>query len=339
MKNKRISAAIMLLLAILCGLLCSCTQGRRNEHSLLTFTDLEFHAGNSKQHISKVQLGVSGGKLYKWVMEKQKLYCYTNGRFQKIATAYGTYGTIHDGHFYYASLAYKLCSYHLESGVHRKLGDLGFYHAADCYAVDDAALAFPTDSERSSYYRLIDGTIAEDTSTHEAYTFGEYTYQLEGDMNLKALIRYDQDGKSTEYESELHNVDMVVFPCSNGLVVTTGADGKKLYYINGASGEIIELFSLDCLGTETTLNIHKDTVYLSVLCYVEHGSLTWKSDPEDVRNGTYCISLSDYRIEKISDEVYSGLFIFDDSGIYACKDTGDVYKLDFNGNVLLALSE
>ena len=37
---------------------------------------------------------------------------------------------------------------------------------------------------------------------------------------------------------------------------------------------------------------------------------------------------------KLSDAVYTGLYIFDDEGIYACDGKGRIYFLDFDANVI-----
>ena len=88
--------------------------------------------------------------------------------------------------------------------------------------------------------------------------------------------------------------------------------------------------------------MYRDTVYLSVKRYQNggtYGAGGSESIPDDTVSGTYRISLSDCSSEKISDEIYSGLFIFDDSGIFACDENGRVYWLDFDGNVIGTLLE
>ena len=102
-----------------------------------------------------------------------------------------------------------------------------------------------------------------------------------------------------------------------------------MYYIDGASGEVTELFTVDCLVSISAVNVYQDYAYLSFSRYGagEIGIVEYK---DDSAKGTYRINLNDHSVEQLSNEVYRGLFIFDDSGIFACDIDGDIYRLDFD---------
>ena len=72
----------------------------------------------------------------------------------------------------------------------------------------------------------------------------------------------------------------------------------------------------------------------------EKGAKGWSAmvgfENDNVK-GTYRINLDDYSMEKISDMIFDGMFIFDDAGIFACDENNKVYKLDFDGNVIKRL--
>ena len=49
--------------------------------------------------------------------------------------------------------------------------------------------------------------------------------------------------------------------------------------------------------------------------------------------GTYRISLKDYSVEKLNDNIYDGLYYFGDAYIYACDRDGGIYRLNLDGSV------
>ena len=51
-------------------------------------------------------------------------------------------------------------------------------------------------------------------------------------------------------------------------------------------------------------------------------------------SGTFRIDTEDFSVEKISDYVYDGLFIFDNESIFACDTGKNIYQLDMDGRVL-----
>ena len=55
---------------------------------------------------------------------------------------------------------------------------------------------------------------------------------------------------------------------------------------------------------------------------------------EDKLSGTYRIDLTDFSTEKISDTVFTGMYIFNDSEIYACDKYYRMYRLAFDGSVI-----
>ena len=132
-----------------------------------------------------------------------------------------------------------------------------------------------------------------------------------------------------------------MIPCDNGLLIHNETNGDFLYFIEAESGDVIELFTVDCIYAVSAVNVHDGYAYLSFVRYTKYGPLGigGKQDENDALNGTYRISLTDYSVEKISDESYNGLFIFDDTGIYACNEEGSIYKLDFDGQRITTVLE
>lgn len=124
-----------------------------------------------------------------------------------------------------------------------------------------------------------------------------------------------------------------------GLLIHNEGQGDLLYLISKDSNDIVELFTIECMVSVSTIALQGNNVYLSVKRYEEHGDFGMLRYENDTLEGTYRISLIDYSVEKLSDEIYNGLYIFDDTGIYACDENCNIYKLDFDGQRILTILE
>ena len=49
--------------------------------------------------------------------------------------------------------------------------------------------------------------------------------------------------------------------------------------------------------------------------------------------GTYRISLKNYSVEKLNDNIYDGLYYFGGDYLYACNRDGCMYRLNLDGSV------
>ena len=65
----------------------------------------------------------------------------------------------------------------------------------------------------------------------------------------------------------------------------------------------------------------------------------FKRSENDEMEGLYRINLLDGNIVKISDLFFDGLYIFDDTGIFACDEYCSIFKLGFDGEVIDTLLE
>jgi hypothetical protein len=115
--------------------------------------------------------------------------------------------------------------------------------------------------------------------------------------------------------------------------------GKQHLYLIQPTGEAVELLSFPCLYSVSAINIFEDKLYYSIQRYEKYGEIGMTRYEDDEVEGTYIINLTDLSAEKISDMIFDGLYIFDNSGIYACDEHCSVYKLDFDGNVIDTLIE
>lgn len=171
----------------------------------------------------------------------------------------------------------------------------------------------------------------------DEYFLGDYKYSLEMEYGsaVENVIRTGADGVRETLNFDPALVRFVI-PTEDGLLIHNQRPFTSkgvLYYID-ESGSITELFSVPQLQSESVVTIYGDEVFLSLKRWEDWGEIGMRRYDDDAVEGTYRISLSDYSVEKISDKIYNGLYIFDDTGIYACDETSNIFKLDFDGNLV-----
>lgn len=208
-----------------------------------------------------------------------------------------------------------------------------------CFWSETGVLYIPVDQGCSSYYAMT-GMDFTKTTDIPVYCYGDRTYTLlyEGDT-LNGIWCESIDEAGYVFRREAGQGIINVFPSENGLVIHCEQYGKLLYYVDGATMDVTELFVVTCDRSESAVNIWGDYAYLSFKRYEKYDHIFPKRYENDKMEGTYRISLIDYSVEKLSDEIYNGLYIFDDTGIYACDENCNIYKLDFDGQRILTLLE
>lgn len=298
----------------------------------------QFNTANHKQFASTVQLGVDGKQLYK--SENGILSVWSNDSFKDIFWHRGESIAFVNGFFYYSKFisddSMKIYSYDLKNGDKYTPMTVELHYVRDVYCEENGMLNIPQDYQRSVYHGLKDAQILTDSQKNEVYEMSGYSYLLVGEKDRQELVRISASGDYYSYEEQIPYGSKSMIPCSEGLIIHNEGQGDILYFVEENTGEIVELFSVNCIVSTSAVNVHDCYAYLSLIRYSEWGELQLgvKSDPDDEVNGTYRINLKDYSVEKISSDIYTGMFIFDDSGIFACKNEGTIYKLDFEGNVL-----
>ena len=175
-----------------------------------------------------------------------------------------------------------------------------------------------------------------------AVSLGEKDYSLDYEMGQapKVLIRqgdggWQDTGLKCGSKCELISTQFGLIVHCNGY----SQDGKQYLYLIQPTGEAVELLTFPCLYSVSAINIFEDKLYYSIQRYEKYGEIGMTRYEDDEVEGTYIINLTDLSAEKISDMIFDGLYIFDDSGIYACDEHCNVYKLDFDGNVIDTLIE
>ena len=134
-----------------------------------------------------------------------------------------------------------------------------------------------------------------------------------------------------------NNLARTILSTQYGVLIYSYGGGHLLDIVT-EDGTVKELFEVPYDVTDGAFTVYEEYVYLSV---AKHDTGTLLSEGKNHRKeefeGFYRIDLTDGRIEKLSDSIYNGLFIIDETGIYACpimNEGAGVIKLDFYGNAL-----
>lgn len=251
--------------------------------------------------------------------------------------------TIHNGYAYYVKGAKdkqaSLNGYHLLTGETTLLATPQWASRQNIYYTEDGMLYIPVDQKSLVYRSVLENTLGADTLHGEEYILNGNTYQVENRDGKHEIVCYDRLGSERILSKEIPYGTKSLIPCKQGLLVHNQQQGDLLYLIREDTEEIIELFTVECMVSVSAVNIHEDQVFLSFKRYEKHGEFGMLRFEDDTLEGTYRIDLNTYSIQKITDSIYNGLYIFDDTGIYACDEYCNIYLLDFDGNIISVLLE
>lgn len=319
---------------------------------------------NIKQPNSVVQIGVCGGTLFivpgkgsgiPGTKYQSCLCAFEDGSLVKrmdLRRKGLSAELLHGGCAYFSSEHSPLVLYgcSLKSGELRELYSLKDlpdpqYRAftGNRFQTEDGALCFPVlrFSEPEQWcVRVAEDRAASCEAVTEHYLLGDRLYYLTSENNLDKIYCIDAEGQESELPLEdARNRSLI--RTDHGLLIHNRSSygrGVMLYYVTEA-GELIELFAAPQLSSVSAVTVYHDTVYFSFMRTEKYGSIGELGFENDELIGTWRISLADYSAEKLSDRIYDGMYIFDDTGIYACDCYCDIYKLDFDGNIMDTLME
>lgn len=366
---------IVITAAVLCVLLIVVVVGYQKTHYFVNNADcvveeIGNHPANDRQYNSPFTLFTWNGKLYVYPSSTEakdqyyrELCVLEDTGIRSLGEMANLYAA-KDGYVYYVGkdspsrleavtgltsnqyIDEQLMCYNLSTGEHTEIVKTGLISRERIHFEEDGTCYFPSDrisagyyDQDTEYYIVRKGNLLGSNVQPETYTRGELVYTFEQadtyHFNLVCISPDASKGVLAEFSSGTQSVFLI--PCDNGLLVYNYNSCDMLYYIPDDTGEIIELFAFEGIHSIGSVNVHGDWVYVSFNRYGSYkdviGYIPIKNDTFE---GTYRISLIDYSIEKLSDEVYHGMYIFDDTGIYACKES-NIYKLDFDGNLISTL--
>lgn len=221
----------------------------------------------------------------------------------------------------------------LSTNQQTALSEIKTFSWHDLFLDADGTCYIPDNSNIGMYYTVEDGTISGPTEMSERYTLGSNQYTIEN----HDLVRYSSTGDREILKEFKELGSPCILPCENGLLIYNHGATDLLYFIPSDTESMVEFLVFNGFATISAVNVYQDWAYVSFKRYImgEHGLEKYKTNDE--MEGTYRISLTDYSSEKLSDIVYNGLYIFDNEGMYACDGKGGIFKLDFDGNVIMTL--
>ena len=360
------------ILPIFCALLVLCLgiMIYRCFFARVIITDAEisveetaFHPSNDRQYNASVWMDVYNKQLYFCPQRKEgsKMTAYQNwicrfekGNVRKLYRLNDDLMPRHrtsiltelDGNVIYVRYdPFSVCRVNLDTNADRVLySDSGpdsiwLYHFVP--GENDLLCPLPISSHNEPTFLHI-GSTADTKVLHETcgYKMGDAEYLVHrGYYDQAEQILCKKDGifqvlslGGAERRS--------LIPSDHGILIHNEG-WKDILYIIKEDGTVTELFRVDCLESVTAVTVHGENVYLSLRRYQEYGPMEigFLRSENDEMEGLYRISLLDGTVEKLSDTFYDGLYVFDDSGIFACDEFCSIYKLDFNGNVINTMME
>lgn len=257
-----------------------------------------------------------------------------------------------------------LCT--IEEGKIHKLLKIDALYGSDSkyiyYKLDNKVLAYDPITEKSHTIGALSDTQKKRTVISSDGTLRLTAYYDEvvlcnikdGELdetgdNIGKCIKYDLNGKSYSIRGRSNKVfcneldisdcfgeaeKRLLVPYQEGLLLINSGCGDLVYYIQ-KDGTISQLFpGFSCMCSDSSVNFYENYVFVSFRRWEAYSNIGLKPYDNDMMQGTYRIDIKTNAVEKISEHIYSGMFIFDDSGIFACDGDGNIHLIDFDGNVL-----
>lgn len=292
---------------------------------------MENHPGNRYQWSYKY-LSVVDGKLY--IMDDvDRLYVLEQGELKTVfdpPTNYIRIALCGNLAYYLESIAGgtdPIQCYDISSGQVYCITDNSEDAHRGVSIIKDDCLYFR--SKSSDGYYILDGMQwSGPYSVSVEYESGEYIFCCTDNTIYKKL------GDKLGAVKELPRWNDLI-PYRDGLIVkevfeTEDTNRVVLSYLT-SDGEWVELMTTESRYVASAWNYYGDTLYYSVVRIGQEEFKGLAPYDNDEQSGTFKIDMNTFEICKISDTYYGGMYIFDDSGIFAVDSYKEIYKLDFDG--------
>ena len=361
-KRKPIKKVILIVCIVfvlfLSGILIvKCANHPQNTVDSIYITDYTYNALNNLQ-ISKdscVLMTSLDNKLYLYVKHgygnnkqfQNKLSVFENGGLVEVSqTDMEILAFVGEYMYGYRCDDQEYCTiyaYNIKTGQETELVTLDNTvcwnsYISNSFFTTDGVYGLPNRSTKdenghiADYFAIEKDCVTPLHNHRNEYRLGNRVYYE--DVNYYSSTIYCQEDGKDAVALDISEGYPFIIPVDQGLLIYVteyfSTEAECLYFITEESAEPICLFAEGNHSYSTAINMHNEDVYISIGRVSEGGfvAISW-----DSLNGTYRINLKDKSVKKLSDKVYSGLFIFDNSGIFACDMGSNVYKLDFDGNI------
>lgn len=312
------------------------------------------HPGNNRQHNASVWLGCENGNLY-FLIHDVSYRSYESDYHQQFSVFEDKgarkiqiididnpriIGTA-DGYLYYwkdgetSGNDYLYC-YNIKNEIESFLyqGDLCYY--ASIFFDENGSIAVPITAKHDQLQQFVHiqkETVLSTGPQEAGYRIGNKLFTVVSEYGdvVERVVCTDANGVKKDIPlGSAHKRSII--PCNNGLIIHNEGLNELLYWID-EEGNKKNIFSVPCLGSESAVNVCGSDVYLSFKRYEKYGEIGQVRYENDELEGTYCISLVDFSVRKLNNQIFNGLYNFDDTCLYCCDEKGGIFRMDFGGNV------
>lgn len=148
-------------------------------------------------------------------------------------------------------------------------------------------------------------------------------------------VVYSNDG--IEYELMLSTAKRrSIIPMENGWIVHNEGYQDLVYWVE-SNGKSHVLFSIDCMSSKSAVNVCDGYVYISVERYEGYNDIFRKRFENDEIEGTYKIDPGTGDIQKITDKIFDGLYVFESNRIFCCDKYGNVFAINTIDNSIIQI--
>jgi len=319
----------------------------------------DHYDANNRQHEATVWLGCYNGQIIYFGGNKipsdkttfdDALYIFQDDELVKISNKLQNKENVTilgavDGFVYYRKHRtnnYKqqeLYSFDLQERQETFLYCGSISRSSNLYFADDGTVYFPLQpgfGETTQYVHVEGDKVLGVGPLTEGYSLGNSVYYVlsdYSDVQVERIVKTTADSNAEVAELSLGQAyRRSIIPYEGGLLVHNEGLNSLLYRIE-SDGSVTELFNVSCLDSNSAVNIHGTDAYISVLRYEKYGEKGMLRYENDLLEGTYRINLLDGSIEKINNYIFDGIYNLDNSCFYCCDNSGNIYKMDFDGTV------
>ncbi len=320
----------------------------------------ERHPANNRQHEASVWLGCDAEKLnflirsvnsrlnqtdyHLWLSEVEntgikKLYSLKKDRpISIVGSSNGFLYYWENGGLYGEDVLY---CYSINNKTESILYSGSRHGHKTTYFANDGSVYIPLEVENKKvpqFLHILGDELLSVTSLKESYKLGDRTYAVVSEYGdaVERIICTTMDG--TQEELQLgHAYTRAVIPCNDGLLIHNEGCTDLLYWID-ADGNLNNLFSVPCMSSISAVNVCGTDVYISFMRFEKFGDYGRLRYKNDTLEGTYRINLTSYTTEKINDQIFNGIYNFDDTCLYCCDEEGNIFKMSLDGELVPLLT-
>lgn len=192
-------------------------------------------------------------------------------------------------------------------------------------------------ADQQAFLHVLEGKVISITNEQMHYSSGKlncYTTTSEQRYIQRVVVL---DENNTEYEIKLDTArSKTVLPCSQGILVHNMGHSQLLYLVRSID-DVVCLFEIPCMSSVSAVTIVGDYAFLSVKRYKGYDGILLQRYENDDLEGTYRISLVSHSVQKVSENIYSGLYYFGGDHIFATDEYCNIDVLDLSGEVVDAI--